>query len=68
MGNVYKDVKIKTGSPTDLKILLLMNLIYQRVSARNIPKNHVLTDMLVKIPKSKADLKSNKFWQDSFLL
>lgn len=42
-----------------------MNPVYQRASTRNIPKNHFLTDVLIKIPETKADLKSNKLWQDS---
>lgn len=38
MENVHKDLKIKPGSSTDLKTLMLINFIYQRSTIQDIPK------------------------------
>lgn len=62
MGN---DLKIKTGLPMDLKILLLMSLIYHRASTENISNKQFLAGALIKIAKFKAVLKFNKLWWDS---
>lgn len=44
----------------DLKILLLMSLIYHRASTENISNKQFLASALIKIAKFKAILKFNK--------
>lgn len=65
MENVPKDLKIKPGSSTDLKTMMLINFIYQKSTTQDIPKITFLNWFIIQNIKIRTDLKSNKAYWNS---